>query len=334
MNSVITNRVSDLYIQGGIMELALGGWREFWLKAYTYAPNKYNNTGMLEKYTWARYLESKYYMNNLLKMGFGNNIMNHNIKKWKSSDTVFILGSGTSIDNITEKHWEHIADKDSIGLNKWPFHEFTPTYHVFELPRIEKKYQNCHWYWELLDYRKESYSNIPVIMKDVSRTYYDIEPDSIPDWICENILLLPKIQLPGENVRFPDVWFRQINDTNFFDDEIRYIYQNNASLMFLILLSVKLGYDSIVLSGVDLNNSRHFFEDSRYEDIIDHPNSSSRDKNKKHKTASKNEKKFTIMDIINSMNRLILKPRGISLYIENKNSALYPDLPHYDITMK
>lgn len=332
MTRKISSQISSLYTEGGPSEIALGIWRECWLQLYKKRGNS-ENGDLLKKYTWARHVESKYYIKKLLNKGIGNDISKLNFRELKNSDTVFILGSGPSINQVSEAKWAHISNNDSIGLNKWPFHEFTPTFHVFEFPRRKvSPNDNSHWYWDLLNYRKQSYSNMPIIMKDVSRRYYEIQPEAMPNWVCENIYLLPKIDLPSENIDSPSTWFNQIDNTNFLNSDIKYIYQNNSSLMFLILLSIKMGYKSIVLCGVDLTQSGYFFQNEKYTNIVGHPyKSESHHSSRLHKTACENKKDFTIMEIIDSMKRTILEPRGVSIYVENKNSALYPNIPHYNI---
>ena len=44
----------------------------------------------------------------------------------KTSDTVFVLGSGWSINEITEQRWKVIGRHDTIALNFWLVHPFVP----------------------------------------------------------------------------------------------------------------------------------------------------------------------------------------------------------------
>ena len=54
------------------------------------------------------------------------------LRPLKTSDTVFILGSGWSINEITDARWSIIARHDSIAMNFWPFHPFVPRIYLFE----------------------------------------------------------------------------------------------------------------------------------------------------------------------------------------------------------
>src|ERR1039458_7387443 len=50
----------------------------------------------------------------------------------KTSDTVFVLGSGASINEILDRRWEVIGRHDTIALNFWPVHPFVPRIYLFE----------------------------------------------------------------------------------------------------------------------------------------------------------------------------------------------------------
>ena len=43
-----------------------------------------------------------------------------------TSDTVFILGSGSSVNRLPSQFFDHIHQHESIGINFWPIHPFPP----------------------------------------------------------------------------------------------------------------------------------------------------------------------------------------------------------------
>ena len=51
------------------------------------------------------------------------------LKKHKTSNTIYILGSGPSILNISKEEWAHIQNHDSIGFNHWYAHGYEPTFY-------------------------------------------------------------------------------------------------------------------------------------------------------------------------------------------------------------
>lgn len=54
------------------------------------------------------------------------------IKKGKRKDTIFIMGSGYSINDITKEEWQHIEEVgDTLSFNYFFRGEFVPmTYHI------------------------------------------------------------------------------------------------------------------------------------------------------------------------------------------------------------
>ena len=54
------------------------------------------------------------------------------LAKYKRSDTLFILGTGPSINQISPERWRVIAQHNSLALNFWFYHSFVPTYYVVE----------------------------------------------------------------------------------------------------------------------------------------------------------------------------------------------------------
>jgi len=55
-----------------------------------------------------------------------------NVLRIKNSDTVFLLGSGPSINAIPKEKWSAIAKHDSMACNFWLFHKFVPTFYFYE----------------------------------------------------------------------------------------------------------------------------------------------------------------------------------------------------------
>lgn len=51
----------------------------------------------------------------------------------RSSDTLFVLGSGASVCQYSHDQWATIGMADSIGMNNWILHDFVPTFYAAEL---------------------------------------------------------------------------------------------------------------------------------------------------------------------------------------------------------
>ena len=51
------------------------------------------------------------------------------LKKYKTSNRIYILGSSRSILDVTEQEWEEVKKHDSIGFNHWYVHHHEPTFY-------------------------------------------------------------------------------------------------------------------------------------------------------------------------------------------------------------
>ena len=50
------------------------------------------------------------------------------LRSFKTSDRIYILGSGESILDISKQEWDEINSHNSIGFNHWYVHDFEPTF--------------------------------------------------------------------------------------------------------------------------------------------------------------------------------------------------------------
>ena len=268
------------------------------------------------KNEWSIY---KYRKNNWGKIN--NKLLSDNKK-----DTIFILGSGSSINDITESQWLDIKKADTIGFNFWPIHEHVPTYYSFEVPRDNVRKDIL---FKILNQRKKDYAQTIIILKD----YIDVSRNDIYKIldIFEKVYLLndvniapPKRKLVERAIKY-GVYFKK-----FFKryNEVPIIFKMRASVSFNIMLAYELGYKNIVLCGIDLNNTKYFYEDEKYR-LSGLPIPPTGQEGHIHKTNDIRYGEVTITDAIVGINEQILKPQNVHLYIGSKKSALYPYLNYY-----
>lgn len=277
---------------------------------------------------------SDYHINSLLDRGIGNEFHFERLKQKKSSDTIFVLGSGSSINDISDKRWEYINSNDSIGLNRWPIHEHVPTFHVYETPG-NRNHEFRKEFYKLLQYKKNEYQDVPVIIKSINRTEKFLDKKDMPKWVAEDAYLskdtsLP--DLPNTKEMYQEIMTYLLkNDYYAANSEPEMYYHNRGSISYIIHLLVSLDYDNIVLCGVDMVNSKYFFDDKKYmQSEIPIPIAESVKRDDVHKTVDENIAEVTLEDVIYTLNREVLEKEGIHLYVENTISALHPKIPKID----
>ncbi len=287
-------------------------------------------------YAQSRRLIQEIAIRQLLDAGFKNRLSDVDLLDYKTSDTVFILGSGSSINELTEREWNQINENDSIGLNFWLTHDFVPTFYVYELSKYESDRET---FYQLLDYKEDDYSDVPFIMKDTARTFPHCDPTRIPDTLLNNTYLCKSIRIPWKNMDY-EVFTRSLhwfNKREYFSQggRISCGLQKRASISFLIFLAMNMGYDKIVLCGVDMNDSKYFYEEERdkYErkgvplrDMSD----PDREESQVHRTNDPAIYRPIFENVLYKLNDKLLCPNGVELYTSSTSSAIHPKIPKYD----
>jgi len=255
------------------------------------------------------------------------------VSQYKTSDTLYILGSGISIMDLTQEEWASISSHDSIGFNSWMHHPFVPTYYCMETPM---KSEHFDLNIAALNRKKEEYSQVPFI---IQYQHYLKSPNTFE-----------RLELPKENYYWNAPlmpyttnerllnrvlnWWKNKHELN-----MSWVLHYAGSISYLISMGYLMGYKKIVLLGIDLNNSDYFFhhpqasqEAKEYAKIHDELLGQSEESStsKAHQTT---DKKFTstygclpIDDYIYKFQK-ILNDLDIELEIGNTSSKLYPKLP-------
>jgi hypothetical protein len=252
--------------------------------------------------------------------------------KWpvfKKSDTLFVFGSGPSINDITKDQWDIIKANDSFGLN-FAFLTYYPMtyYYIGYYPTFKE------------DLKREPGHNVHNILaafdEKVRALFKDclwfIPPKALfrlahPRFFPELFPLNVKLALFSPPASICLEKDRPFNVEDFQNSLLyRGVMGNGLHLADL------LKYKKIVLLGVDLQTHRHFYDDH----VIMKEISERYNKKIKEKTGGVFESMFpvgnkyrTIEEYYYSISELYFRPKGVSLYVGNQNNILSPRIPLY-----
>jgi hypothetical protein len=254
------------------------------------------------------------------KTSFGKRIERYNlrtVKKFKTSDTVFLLGSGPSLNTLDEKHLDIINNCDSFGMSySFIKKEIIPTYHQFANEEIWG-FKYCTE--KFLSYR-EKYSDTVIFMhyKQLSMLNH---PRLTPMIFPQNpkyCLYKPPRPISLEANR-P---FRHSD----FEKSLNY-----RNIMSLILdIAVRLEYKNIVLIGVDLDKWSFFYDqEPEMEYYINRLYKSRKDMEgrKNFDTMYPKGNKFHTFDTyLYALHDYLKQKKNINLYIAFKDNMLHPGL--------
>jgi len=255
------------------------------------------------------------------------------ITKIKKSDTLFILGSGASVNDLCDSDWEKIAACTSIGFNYWMAHPFVPDLYFTEPPNNLNTWKD---FLTLFEARKDDYSQTPFIInyKEWQSLMQDYPLEDIPEELLQNLYCYApyflRLNKPWMIRLVLLSWGRKKFEKNPYD----WLILQRGTLGMLIMFGYFTGFKNIVLVGVDLSNTNYFFEDPK-KDFVFRP--SNVQTGNIHRTVDPtldiNRVSITIDKYIYLLNDIILKPRGISLFVASEKSRLYPRIRKYEFTI-
>lgn len=240
------------------------------------------------------------------------------IYKNKKSETAVFLGSGSSINNITDKEWKIISKVDTWSINNWIYHWFVPNfYHLevksYDIDIVRRRFAE----------RGDDYKDTSFIVKE--------GPSS------KNVLSAIG---PNKNVYFYKLCKMEGIDLSKYNPKIRnkfklsddpnelLVYNLSSSLGLMLDFLWRFKYKKIVLFGFDMHDSRYFWTDKpEYGETHCQFNKDFRPSKKidqPHNT-------FRIKDYVVWFNKEWMSKIGCELVVGHKDTTLYPELKYFDM---
>lgn len=295
-----------------------------------------NNKGkeFLHKYAES---EIKLFFFRLLVFINGFKLVDNYHDKKKKSDTVFILGSGDSINELSKKNWDSIKRHNIIGLNYSFVHPLIPDYHFMEMIPLK----------EMQDF----------FCEETQRKYADVDMFFQYKHIIKSKFNLKRYKFKQRAyVHVPHLYptvHQDILELYFRDCKTRFgvslsnLIHHNSHIGCAVMFAQALGYKNIVMLGIDLNGG-DYFTDSEIESEV-FPHIESYDKmnelrkvhfkivneyqNSKHPTVDSNLMKdrgaISMDDYFKVYHKVFIKNSETKLYVGNKKSILSKYLPVY-----
>lgn len=222
-------------------------------------------------------------------------------QKYKGSENAVILGSGSSINNISKEEWRKISLFDTWSLNNWMCHHpFVPKFYHLELKR------DFDFWKERRDLKGIMYDRVIFIIQSKK---YELYSKAIgKDNKIFTYEIVQHWNPKRENIPLPN---------NFNLDSTKITKAYSSSIPVLLDIIYKMKYKNIITFGIDLNNSKYFwtgrpdlygaaYEDTNKNYPVAHP----------HNT-------FGVQNYIKAFNERFLKKNRINFYVGHKDTLLY-----------
>lgn len=174
-------------------------------------------------------------------------------------DTLYVLGSGSSVNKLTSNQFEEIATQRSVGINTWAVHPFVPSFYSFEsVPWVG---DGRDFYRSLSLLRRDDivHRDPAVLILRPKKSSEFQALTEVPRELQSNIHFYGRVT-PATRNRV-----NLLDDINYFFESVvtkhpGLVLDSGASVVRMVALGIIMGFLKIVLVGVDLNGSPYFWE--------------------------------------------------------------------------
>jgi hypothetical protein len=236
----------------------------------------------------------------------------------RETNDVVLLCTGSSLNDVTDREWKWLLKHDTLAVNNFVYHPWiVPKWNHLEIKSYDFPYQQRY-----LDIKWE---------KGWKNTGY-IFPAERADYIAscighkdEAIIYTYKYKKRGEHPKInPNV---EIN-ANFNPNDGMIYKSYDASMTSIIQILYMMGYDNIIIVGMDMLNSGYFWSDWDI-DVHDKHN-----KAREGKPIDQPHNASHLKDFVIDFNEKHMLPKGREICIVSTKTALYPALKLLKFTTK
>jgi hypothetical protein len=247
------------------------------------------------------------------------------LKNLKRSDVLFVLGSGSSINRIAPERWQVISTHDTVGFNFWLYHPFVPTFYFFENIDLHFMPTMTQAFLKIASERAQDYIDTPKVIMDLHK-FGPTTVSELPQSWKQALYGVRSSLFPARDQDELAYGISHLIRKGVFtqSDRIGTLFKYCSTLTSMVSLGVRLGYRKVILCGVDLEDSRYFFQDADF-----YPQTKNLEfvrRNQPHATDVATAWRVPVSSVLMEMKRQILDPAGIEIYVENRDSALFPQI--------
>lgn len=265
-----------------------------------------------------------------------------------SKKSLFILGSGPSVNTYSESEWDIIRRNHSWGFNLWFCHDFVPSVY-FAQSLIEpdkdnvssREYNTNMTLSKMLLDKKDVYGQTEFLLRGDAVNkgkFFNNEFGQLVGTILgRNASFIAEMPISSENKIAPEILYESIFEAGFFSvsEAIQVVPKFGSTITEMIALALILGYKEIILCGIDMNNGGHFYDNEesfqRYPYLrelssINH----NRTSEGVHEHMDASVRPFTIKQYIVALKNFAEKRFNAKIFVMNEVSTLFPEIEKYD----
>lgn len=245
------------------------------------------------------------------------------------SDTFFILGSGSSVNELSAHNFEEMGRNYAVGINNWGIHPFVPDiYSLDSVPWVGDG-QNFRRSLDLL-HRADIVAAQPQLLTVRLSNPVELQHlNTLPQELKRGVHFYGRVTPATREVRnLRGDLSRTIKMLQTEYSSV--VVDSGASVVRMISIGLALGFRKIVLVGVDLKDTKYFWEDNAAylsDVIINVPVNNQR--NTVHETTSTWIRPFSVVDMVEAISEVVSNRWYGEVFAASSSSALSNFLPIY-----
>lgn len=264
-----------------------------------------------------------------------------------SGKSLFILGSGPTVNDYTENEWQHIRKNDSWAFNLWFCHEFVPSVYLAQAliePKTNKSetlaFNTNKMLCKMIEDKQVEYNNADFFIRGDAvnkQEFYRTEfGNNLEKILGRNGAFLAEMPVSSTNRISPNILLDKFFTNGFFriNRSVQVIPKFGSTVTELISLALMLGYKEIILCGIDMNDGGHFYDNEetfkRYPYLEELSNiNHNRTSEGGHEHMDSSIRPFTIKEYIIALRSFAKMKFNAEIFVMREESALYPEIPKY-----
>lgn len=250
----------------------------------------------------------------------------------QKNKTLFILGSGASVNRLTDKHFDIVKSGYSIGMNAWVSHSFVPNAYSFEAdtilapPSVEIETMSAK-----LASRAQSHPETTLLLFRPKTPELLHRMVRVPESLKSRAFMYGRHNLltRTDAALKKDLGPLLVNRLKNLDKS-PVLIDNGASVVRMIEVGLFAGFKEIVLLGIDLNSSPYFWEAP--DAPLSHQQMKGRyhrPQNMEHDTLETFDRPYSTLLFIQEMAQAGQREFGATVYIGTEGSSLGGKIPDY-----
>lgn len=249
-----------------------------------------------------------------------------------SSNTLFLLGSGSSVTELSDEKLATIGRNTSIGINAWAVHPFVPSFYSFETGQDGDGPSDETTFVTSLVQRSHVAASEPGFL------FLRPTPPATPknlvqpaDELKSRSSMYGRANLVTQRARNLDRDIRRIvRASHRGKTPSNVLLDNGASIVRLMFLGGLQGFRRIVLVGIDLDSRPYFWDSPDYP----HGNPElsavlTRPSGQLHNSLETVDRPFPVDQVIVALSKVLKSELGVEVNIGSRSSALADRIPAY-----